>query len=585
MLGSIDFTILALYFVVITVIGVWFTRKAGQGVGEYFLGGRQIPWYILGISGVATFIDMSGTMLQTSFFYMLGVKGYWVAWRGAIALMLAFLMIFMGKWLNRCQVMTNAELTEFRFGTGPSGRASRALTATGALAASIPILAYFFVGTGKFLSGYFPFSPAAISCVVFAIMLIYTMASGFYGVVYTDLFQSLLILVAIIFVTVKAMTIGTPEYYAQYAPAGWTSLMPSWHMEMPAGYENMSFFGLLLVFWIFSNVLQGFGLPFDAWTAQRYYAAKNERESSLVAGFWIVLFSLRFPMMIGVGVLALSLSGSIIDPEMAFPAVFSHYFPAGIKGLMLAALIAAQLSSVCTVVNAPAGYFVNDLYRPFFKPNASEKHLVRASYATTVAMVIVGGLIGWQLPNINDIWAWIMMGLFTGILAPNILKWFWWRFNGPGYSLGMAGGLIGALAAQIVLKGAAEYVIFSIVLASAFVGSIIGTYLGSPTDITVLEKFFRAVRPFGAWGPVRARCSAEFLAKMDKENHRDLLLLPVACLWQAFLFWTMTCLVIKRWGMFALSAAAVALLSLILYRYWYKNLPRAEEVTKESTPA
>ena len=107
MLGGIDYGIIILYFIFVMAIGLWVAGRAGGSINEYFLGGRSIPWFILGISGMATFVDMTGTMLQTSFFYMLGVKVYWVAWRGAVALFLAFLMVFMGKWLNRSGVMTN----------------------------------------------------------------------------------------------------------------------------------------------------------------------------------------------------------------------------------------------------------------------------------------------------------------------------------------------------------------------------------------------------------------------------------------------------------------------------------------------
>ena len=139
MLGTLDFGIILLYFLIVLGIGVYFTKRAGSGVGEYFLAGRTIPWFILGVSGVATFIDMSGTMLQTSFFFMLGVKGYWVAWRGAVALFLAFLMIFMGKWLNRSGVMTNAEWVEFRFGAGGQGKTARMLSAIATIVFAVAI--------------------------------------------------------------------------------------------------------------------------------------------------------------------------------------------------------------------------------------------------------------------------------------------------------------------------------------------------------------------------------------------------------------------------------------------------------------
>jgi len=122
MLNQIDLTIIAVYFLLVTGVGLFVAKRASGSIENYFLAGRNIPWYILGISGMATFIDIAGTMLQVSFFYMLGVKGYWVAYRGAVALFLAFLMIFMAKWLNRSGYMTNAEWISFRFGKEKQGQ-------------------------------------------------------------------------------------------------------------------------------------------------------------------------------------------------------------------------------------------------------------------------------------------------------------------------------------------------------------------------------------------------------------------------------------------------------------------------------
>jgi Na+/proline symporter len=453
---------------------------------------------------------------------------------------------------------------------------ARILSAVAALVFCIPMLSYFFIGSGKFLSGYLPFPPEICALLLFIVMLVYTVASGFYGVVYTDLFQALLILFAIVFITIKAMTLGTPEYFAKFTTADWHAIAPPWQMDVPHGYENMKIFGLLVIFWIFSNVLQGFAVPLDAWTSQRYYAAKDERESSLVAWLWITLFSLRFPLMIGVAVLAMSIAGNISDPEMAFPAVFDHFLPVGVKGLMLAALIAAQLSSVCTIVNSPAAYFVNDIYHAYIRPRSSERHLVKVSYATTVAIVGVGMAIGLALPNINSIWAWIMMGLVTGVIPPNILKWFWWRFNGMGYAWGIGGGLFGALLSQYLMPGAAEYTTFLFVVVISVAASVLGTFLGKPTDPEVLLTFYRKTRPFGFWGPVRRQCEPALVEAANRENRRDLLLLVPACLWQASLFWLMTCFVVRKWDSFLGTAALFAALSVALYKYWYRNLQPAK---------
>ena len=575
MLTGIDLGIIIVYFVMVTGVGLYVSKRASGSISDYFLGGRHIPWFLLGISGMATYIDMTGTMVQVSFFYILGVKGYWVCYRGAVALTLAFFMIFIAKWLNRSKVMTNSEWMEFRFGSGAQGQVARFSTAMAVLTTTIAIMAYFFVGSGKFLAEYIPaLSPKMCAIIFFAIVMLYTVAAGFYGVVYTDIFQSVLILGVIGFITFKAMTIGTPEYYASFTSPQWRTLIPSWETDMPAGYENMRLLALLILFWVISNVFNGLGSPLDAWTGQRYYAAKNERESALVACQWIVLFSLRFLLMMGIGILAIGIAGKISEPEMALNTVIVHYVPMGVRGMLLAALIAAGMSSLDSVANSSAAYFVRDIYQRYIKPDANNRQLIRVSHISTAAIMILGVLVGWNVPNINSIWAWIIMGLFTGMLPPNILKWFWWRFNGMGYTFGMAAGILGAVAHYLIFGSTPEYTTFTFVIFISTVGTVLGVFVGKPTDMNVLINFYKKTKPFGFWEPVRQACEPELVSEAKKENKRDLLLIAPACVWQVTMFWMMTAFVAKKWYSFLGSFALVAVLSVILYKYWYKNLKR-----------
>ena len=156
MISGIDFAIIIAYFVIVMGVGLYASRKASGSIEEYFLGGRHFPWWILGLVGMATFIDMSGTMFQVSYFYMLGVKGYWVCYQGAIAMLLSFLMIFMGKWLNRSKCMTNAELMSLRFGHDVQGQFARILSAVSIIVIVVAFLGYFFVGAAKFLPMFLP---------------------------------------------------------------------------------------------------------------------------------------------------------------------------------------------------------------------------------------------------------------------------------------------------------------------------------------------------------------------------------------------------------------------------------------------
>ena len=572
MLDRIDIFILIGYFILITAVGLLVSKKASGSIENYFLGGRNIPWFILGLSGMATFVDISGTAFQVKYFYLLGVKGYWVCYMGAIALSLAFLMIFMGKWLNRSGAMTNAEWMTFRFGEGTQGRMARLLSAISITIIVIAFLAYFFVGAAKTLDRYVPFfeNPNHTALAFFILVMIYTVAAGFYGVVYTDIIQAFLIVGIIGFITYKAMMIGTPEYYQQYTDPGWRELLSTNMNSIKTDFGPLG--TMILVWFFFNNVFQGFATPFDAWTSQRYYAAKDERESSLVACQWIALFSLRFLLMMGFGILAVGIKDKIADPEMALSAVIEHMIPVGLKGLLLAALLAAAMSTLDSFVNSSSAYFVRDIYQEFIKPKASSKELMRVSYLVTFAVMVIGIIVGWNAKNIGDIWGWICLGLFTGMLVPNIFKWFWWRFNGMGFVFGMASGILIALFHDNIFGDLTDHITAINITWVSAIGTIIGVFVGKPTDMEVLINFYEKSRPFGFWGLVRDKCDQQIVAVAKKENKRDLLLLAPACIWQITMFWMMTALVAKKWDAFFSSAAVVAVLSLVLYQYWYKNL-------------
>jgi len=225
---TIDYTIIGFYFMVLILFGWVLRKRASQGLDEYFLGGRKIPWWVLGVSGMASNLDMTGTMVIISFFYILGVKGFLIELRGGVCLAMAFFMVIVGKWHSRAGVMTVAEWMEYRFGKGRQGESARLLSAIAAVITTVGMVAYFFVGSGKFLSLFLPFSPNVCSLIMIAVALFYTVLSGLYGVVYTDLFQSLLIAMAAVYISVKAFL--NVDYAAIQAmtPPGWTTLIPSW---------------------------------------------------------------------------------------------------------------------------------------------------------------------------------------------------------------------------------------------------------------------------------------------------------------------------------------------------------------------
>jgi len=609
-LTGIDFGVIIVYLIFVTVIGLVVSKKATGSIEEYFLGGNQMPWYLLGISGMATFIDMGGTAYQGGWYFLLGAKGFWLCVEGAMALLLSFQMVYIGKWLNRSGVMTNAEWMIFRFGDDKQGESARILSAVAALAICAGFMTFFFVGSGKVLTTFLPYfnSPEPIiqgisnqnlAAVLFFILVgVYTIASGFYGVIYTDFVQAFLIMFLIIFVAIKAFAVGTPEYFAKHTSPEMLSLFPAdwdWSkITIPekyghmAGYvEKAKFLGLLIIFWLANNVFQGMATPFDTWTAQRYYAAKNEKESSILCAFWIFLWSFRYLLLAGIGVLALGLTSDISDPEKAMSLVINEYIPVGIKGLLLAALLAAGMSTMDSTVNSAGAYFVKDVYQRFIKPDASTKHLVYISYAITFIMFVIGAICGWFVKDINAIWGWIIMGLFVGTLPPNILKWYWWRANGLSFTIGSITGLLAALAIQFeavsnllsrisadlpYIAGSSTIQQYIFVFSAGIIGSIIGAYIAKPTDMETLKKFYLKTKPFGFWGPVRKECDAELVKDIKVESTRDMFLLLPAFGAHISLFLMMSSIMWKQWATVGTCLTIFAVCVSLLYKFWYKNL-------------
>ncbi|HCK99944.1 MAG TPA: sodium:solute symporter, partial [Candidatus Marinimicrobia bacterium] len=196
----IDFTIVSIYILALVFVGLYFQRKASQGIDSYFLGNRSLPWWALGASGMSSNLDISGTMIIVALVYAIGAKGFYIEIRGGVTLIMAFLMIFMGKWNRRAQVMTLAEWMQFRFGDDNEGKTARFITAVTSIIVTIAMITYFAIGGGKFLDKFLGIpgfwglpSEFWAATVLIGIAMIYTVASGLYGVIWTDVFQGLLI--------------------------------------------------------------------------------------------------------------------------------------------------------------------------------------------------------------------------------------------------------------------------------------------------------------------------------------------------------------------------------------------------------
>ena len=233
LLTPIDYVLIVGYFIILMGIGIYLQKKASNSIEDYFIGGRKLPGWLLGIAGFTQFVDITGTAVIISFLYMLGPKGMLIELRGGLCIHMAIILIWAGKWHRRSGCITGAEWMIFRFGNGPDGKAARIITAVAMQIFVTGMVIYLSKGVGIFFSTFLPYSPGMFCCCYHDRLCLYTAASGFYGVVFTDLFQGFIIIAAVVVVTVLAVqkTWFDPNFPAlatqMSGMEGWTSSIPA----------------------------------------------------------------------------------------------------------------------------------------------------------------------------------------------------------------------------------------------------------------------------------------------------------------------------------------------------------------------
>jgi Na+/proline symporter len=304
----------------------------------------------------------------------------------------------------------------------------------------------------------------------------------------------------------------------------------------------------------------------------------------------VVLIFPRYTLITGITILALihfspqlQAMGPNIDFEMILPYIIKNILPVGLVGLLMAGLIAAFMSNYAATINAAPAYVVNDIYKRFINPHAEERVYVRLSVLTTIAFVIVGFAFGFLVDSINQVTLWIVNWLYGGYAASNILKWYWWRFNGHGYFWGMIAGIIASLVIPISFPDIPVMLAFPYVFAVSFVGCIIGSLLTKPESDRVLMKFYMQIRPWGFWRPVLRKVQVYYPSfEPNRQLKRDVLNIAVGIVWQTSLVLLPMSLVTKQYPLLIGVACCVFLTSVILKFTWWNNL---DEASKDTLPA
>jgi SSS family solute:Na+ symporter len=333
---------------------------------------------------------------------------------------------------------------------------------------------------------------------------------------------------------------------------------------------------------LFKGILVSAAGPAPNYDMQRILAAKSPREASLMSALvTVVLFVPRYFMIAGVTVLALAfMRGDVthranFDLEQVLPIVIHDYLPAGLAGHLISGLLAAFMSTFSGTINAAAAYLVNDVYKRYLRPQASDREYIRASYAASILVVVIGCAAGYFTPSIHKATDWIVSALWSGYAAPNILKWHWWRFNGWGYFCGMVAGIAGALAI-LALPDVRPLEAFPALMMISLAGAVVGSLLTRPERDNVLVDFYVRTRPWGFWQPIRRRAQ-EFYP--DLEPNRDFAYdafnVLVGIVWQTSFVALPIYVVIQHWHEATICVSLIAVTSMILKRTWFDRLPVA----------
>jgi Na+/proline symporter len=612
-LHAIDIAIIVAYLASSVFVGYWVSHRASRDIQAYFLGGNAMPWYVLGISNASGMFDISGTMLLVYWMFIYGVKSVWIPWLWP-TFNQVFLMVYLSTWLRRSNVMTGAEWIKTRFGTGRGAQLSHLIVVIYAFVSIIGFFSYGFKGIGKFASTFLPWhlTPNEYALILIAITTIYVIKGGMISVVITEVIQFCILSVASFAVGIIAMSKVAPGTLHRFVPAGWDNIFFGWHLNMdwssllPSASDKIAkdgygLFGFFVMMLFFKGIFISAAGPAPNYDMQRILSAKNPREASMMSS-WVnvVLTFPRYFLITGLTVLALVFfsdqirgMGTNMDFELVLPYALGRFVPVGLLGFLIAGLLAAFMSNFAATVNAAPPYFVNDIYKRFINPNAPPKTYVRLSYLSSFAVVVVGVTIGWYVANVNDVVLWIVSGLWGGYTASNVLKWYWWRFNGYGYFWGMVSGIAGSLLMPKLLPmifNTSSFLkahpvnldvtlIFPIVLALSIIGCLAGTLLTKPEDDEVLKDFYRRVRPWGFWEPILRKVRQDDPTfERNRDFWRDLFNIAVGIVWQISLVALPIYIVTRQTRSALIAAAIVAGTSLILKFTWFDHLKDLEHL-------
>ena len=537
-LEVIDWIVIAFYISFTIILGLWFTRRAGKNIEEYFVAGRSLPWWIAGTSLAATWFSVDGAIIVPSLVRKQGIYANWIWWSAATGFIV--MVFYYAKLWRRSRVLTDAELIELRY----SGKSASVLRVFSALYQGIlrnclimgwTMLAM--VKLGKILLGW---SPEVTLIVLIGIALGYTVLSGVWGVVATDIFQFIFgisgfIVLAVIVINMGGGTEALSEKIANQVGKNSAVFDVFPNINHISGIEFLSYLCMIFVLWV--NSAQG-----DGYIAQRLLSTKDEKQAALTTLWFSVagIILITVPLVaIGYGSLHIipleGIDSSLLeDPEYVYPMLLTKLVPVGFRGLMVAVLFAAFISTIDTHLCFGASYLVNDLYKRFIKSTASEKHYIKISRISVVILMLLAAFTAWKLETVEQAWVY-MVQLTAGLAVIYMLRWYWWRINAWAEISAILGTIILTNANFIAimlqffgiiskekLDGFLVYFQSDYDFIRAFFTLVVCSLLGISVAIlttsrnnTSLMKFYNRVRPGGWWFPISGKNPEKLLSNRN----------------------------------------------------------------------
>jgi SSS family solute:Na+ symporter len=634
-LKLLDILIIGIYLLSTVVIGLVLKKHAQKSKSSYLLGSNKLPWYLLGLSNASGMFDISGTMWLVTLAFVYGLKSIWIPWLWPVFNQI-FLMVYLSAWLRRSNVTTGAEWISTRFGRGLGASLSHNIVVVFALISCLGFLAYGFIGLGKFIEIFIPWevilewlshTPAWIQKIGFlndiyvsfvealfsirpefvphlygiaftAFAVFYAVLGGMISIVWADLVQYIIMTISSLIIGIIAMKALAVSQLS--VPDGWFSpffglnLDIDWHGIISEvndkirsdGYSLFSlFFGMML----FKGILVSAAGPAPNYDMQKILATRSPKEAAKMSGFVsVILNPIRYFLITGFAVLAILFYDKLdlivagkIDFEQILPSAINQFAPVGILGLLLAGLLAAFNSTFAGTLNAAQAYIINDIYLKYINPGAKGRQIRIVNYSAGLLVVIVSIIFGLFARNVNSVLQWIVSGLWGGYLAANVLKWYWWRFNGHGYFWGMLAGIIAALVFPKILPPLFPAIpqdiillyFFPALLVISLIGCILGTYLNPPQKMEVLMNFYRTVRPWGFWKPVHEKVAEQYPGfEKNKNFRRDMFNILIGIICQTSLVALPIFIVTRRWYSMLITIAIILGTGFILKNTWYDSL-------------